>query len=269
MAGFFPEFEFKNGTDVGIVGFEIADKLFGNINPIGKTVKMNGRKIKIIGLIKKTGQSLIDPVNFDDVFMIPFTSASKYIDIRSERYFSYVALKAKEEVTFEDMKDDITYVLRAEHRLKPLEEDDFSINELAMVSQALDGLFGVLNTIGILIGIFALLVGMFSVANIMFVSVKERTNIIGIKKALGAKRSMILIEFLIESMILCLIGGAFGILFVLGITLIINSFVEFHIYLSFTNIFWGVIISMVVGVLAGVIPALQGSRLDPVEAIRK
>lgn len=138
-----------------------------------------------------------------------------------------------------------------------------------MLTDMLNSFFKVLNTAGFAIGIFALLVGAISVANIMFVSVKERTSIIGIKKAIGAKRSIILLEFLIESTILCIIGGLFGLALIGGVLMLISKFLQFDVYLSITNIIWGIIGSVVVGVISGFIPAVQASGLDPVEAIRQ
>jgi putative ABC transport system permease protein len=136
------------------------------------------------------------------------------------------------------------------------------------LTSVLDNVFGVLNLVGLFIGVFSLIVGMFSVANIMFVSVKERTNIIGIKKALGAKRYIILLEFLIEATILCLIGGAIGILFVWGIMKLISLVIPFDMYLTLLNVLIGVIVSIFVGILSGIIPAFQAAKMDPVDAIR-
>ena len=144
------------------------------------------------------------------------------------------------------------------------------MNQLSIISNFLSGFFNVLNILGVFIGGFAILVGMFSVANIMFVSVKERTRLIGIKKALGAKRYIILLEFLIESIILCILGGIAGLLLVMaamyGLSQITDSF---KMYLSVDNAALGIILSTVIGVLAGMIPAMQASRMDPVEAMRK
>ena len=179
-----------------------------------------------------------------------------------------LAVQAKEGVPLDELKSEVTGIVRAARRLKPLENDNFSINELSQLSQVLDKVFGVLNIAGFIIGIFALIVGMFSVANIMFVSVKERTSIIGIKKALGAKRYVILMEFLIESVILCVIGGFMGLLLVVIALMVISSFIPFSMSMSLSNMLVGVIVSVLVGVVSGILPALQASGMDPVEAIR-
>jgi putative ABC transport system permease protein len=166
------------------------------------------------------------------------------------------------------MKDEIIGKLRAHRRLKPKQDDNFSLNQLSIITNFLSGFFNVLNILGIFIGGFAILVGMFSVANIMFVSVKERTNLIGIKMALGAKRWFILLEILIEAIVLCIAGGALGLLLIWGGAYAITKAIDFEIFLSWNNMLVGVITSVAVGIVAGLIPALQASRMDPVVAIR-
>ena len=167
------------------------------------------------------------------------------------------------------MKDDLIGAVRAIHRLKPTEENDFALNEITSAEKELESIFGAINLGGGVIAFFSLLVGSFGIANIMFVTVKERTNIIGLKKAIGARPGIILLEFLMESMMLCMIGGGLGLLFVFFGTLIAgNMFPSFVIAMSPWNIFLGFAISAVVGIIAGFIPAYSASRLDPVVAIR-
>jgi putative ABC transport system permease protein len=154
--------------------------------------------------------------------------------------------------------------------LKPTADDDFSLNQLSILTNLLDGFFRVLNILGVFIGGFATLVGMFSVANIMFVTVKERTRIIGIKKALGAKSGHILLEFLIESIVLCILGGLLGLMLILvSLALISKAFTSFEFVLSLHNVVLGVSLSIAIGVIAGMVPALQAARMDPVEAMRR
>ena len=162
----------------------------------------------------------------------------------------------------------MTGVLRAARRIKPREDDSFALNTLSILSNILESVFGAIGIAGWFIGGFAILVGMFSVANIMFVSVRERTNIIGIKKALGAKRYVILTEFLVESVVLCLIGGLIGLLFVWLAAMAATNIFEFHIFLSVENIVWGIGIAAVTGVIAGFIPAVTAAYMQPVDAIR-
>jgi len=269
---YFSSNEFTYGGDNIVVGFNIAKQLFGNIEPVGKTIKLLGRKLTIIGVFAESGESLIGIMDYDDMVLLTYENARKFANLKATNVFgnSSLAVKAEEGTNNDELKDDITGVLRAHRRLKPLEEDDFSMNEISILNVAFDAFFGVLNTIGFIIGGFAILVGMFSVANIMFVSVKERTNIIGIKKALGAKRHVILLEFLIEAIILCLLGGLLGLAFVFLIVkgLSAADFFAYEIYLAPKNVISGLLWSTVIGVLAGVIPALQASGMDPVEAIR-
>jgi len=264
--------EFKYGGDNVVIGYNIAQQLFGNIEPIGKRVKLLGRKLTIIGVIAESGESLIGIMDYDDRVLLTYENARKFANLKSTSAFgnSTLCVKAAEGIDNTQLKDEITGVLRAHRQLKPKEEDDFAMNELSVLTAASEGFFDVLNTIGLVIGGFAILVGMFSVANIMFVSVKERTNIIGIKKALGAKRFVILLEFLIEAIILCLLGGLIGLAFVFLIVKGLGAadFFAYEIYLSRGNVLSGLIWSTVIGILAGVIPALQASGMDPVEAIR-
>ncbi len=269
---YFSDNEFIYGGDNIVIGYNIAQQLFGSIEPIGKKVKLLGRKLTIIGVIAESGESLIGIMDYDDTVLLTYENARKFANLKATNVFgnSSLSVKAAEGIDNIQLKDDITGVLRAHRRLKPKEEDNFAMNEISIMTAAFDAFFGVLNTIGLVIGGFAILVGMFSVANIMFVSVKERTNIIGIKKALGAKRFVILLEFLIEAIILCLLGGLMGLGFVYFIVkgLSAADFFAYEIYLSSGNVISGLIWSTVIGILAGVIPALQASGMDPVEAIR-
>lgn len=179
-----------------------------------------------------------------------------------------LAIKADRTVEINELKDEVIGILRSKRKLKPTEENNFAVNILSMLTDLLGQFFSTLNIAGFFIGVFALIVGMFSVANIMFVSVKERTNIIGIKKALGAKRYIILLEFLIEAIILCIIGGLVGLILVFVAMKGISAAAGMYMGLSFSNIMWGVVTSITVGIIAGIIPALQASKMNPVDAIR-
>ncbi|MBX2892556.1 MAG: ABC transporter permease [Saprospiraceae bacterium] len=270
---YYSQAEYYNGADVCIMGAVVAESLFGeNVDPIGKDINISGRKLKVIGVVKKSGKDILKVMNFDNVVLIGYTLARRGFNVRAKGPWAgttSLGVRAREGVDLENLKDEITGVLRSERRLKPREETNFALNTLTILSGLFDSLFGVINMAGFVIGVFALLVGMFSVANIMFVSVKERTNIIGIKMALGAKRWFILLEILFEAIVLCVVGGAFGLLLIWSITEIITAVIDFDIHLSLSNMLIGVLTSVVVGMLSGLIPALQASRMDPVEAIRK
>ena len=267
---YFSSSEAHYGANKVLLGYEVAEELFGELEPIGKEIKLMGRKYEVIGIIKKSGKDLINPLDFDECIIVSYNSARSLANLKAKQIFdTSVTVKAAEGVSLQQLKDEVRGILRAHHRLKPLARDDFSLNELSMISSVFDSFFGVLNLLGIVIGIFAIIVGGVSVANIMFVSVKERTSIIGVKKALGAKRYVILLEFLIEAIILCIIGGLMGLLLVYCIVSLISYAIDFSLYLSFGNIMGGVLLSIVVGVLAGLIPAVQASGMDPVDAMRK
>jgi putative ABC transport system permease protein len=224
----------------------------------------------VIGVIKKSGKDLLNPLDFDDCLLVSYNNARGLANLKAKQIFdTSVTVKAAQGVTISQLKDEVKGIMRAHHRLKPKERDDFALNELSMISSIFDSFFGVLNMLGIVIGIFAIIVGGVSVANIMFVSVKERTNIIGVKKALGAKRYVILLEFLIEAIILCVIGGLMGLGLVFVTVTILSSVIDFSLFLSFGNVIAGVILSIIVGVVSGLVPAIQASGMDPVVAMRQ
>jgi putative ABC transport system permease protein len=270
---YFSPSEYQYGANKVILGAEVAEALFGAVDPIGKTIKVSGRKLEVIGVIEKTGESLVQVMNFDPVLMISYELGRKMANLNNRNQFfdnTSIAVKAKPGIALNYLRDELTGILRSHHRLKPTQEDDFSLNQLSILSGILDGFFNVLNILGIFIGGFATLVGMFSVANIMFVSVKERTRIIGIKKALGAKSSFILLEFLIESIVLCILGGVAGLaLVMIALAAISQAFTSFEFVLSVNNVVLGIMLSVIIGIFAGMIPALQAARMDPVDAMRR
>lgn len=268
---FFSPFEYSSGARRVVIGYEVASSLFGKVNPIGKTVSIAGHKMQVVGVIEKSGESIINPVNFDWAIVVGFNTAKKIANVTAKNLQGgNLNVKAKSGVDMADLRNEITMTLRKTRGQRPKEKNNFSLNELSVLSRLLDEFFSVLNIIGFIIGGFALVVGAFSVANIMFVSVRERTNIIGVKKALGAKSHVILLEFLIESVILCIVGGLFGILLVYAIAQILNTQVDgFTFILSNENIVYGFVISTIIGVASGIVPAYFAARMDPVEAIRK
>lgn len=267
---FFSSSEYYHASNKIIMGHKVAEELFGTLEPVGKKVKVQGKTFEVIGIIEKAGDDLINVMDFDDCIMVSYEVAKSMANLKAKYIFdTTVTVKAADGVALEDLKDETTGVLRAHRRLKPKEDDSFSLNELTMLTGLLDGFFNVLSMAGLFIGLFAILVGMFSVANIMFVSVKERTGIIGIKKALGAKRYVILLEFLIESIILCILGGIMGLALVHLIVTIISNAIDFNMYLSWNNIMVGIGLSVFVGVVSGFIPAFRAANMDPVVAMRK
>ncbi|MFZ1457128.1 MAG: ABC transporter permease [Saprospiraceae bacterium] len=261
--------EYETGANKVILGNKLYNELFKSLNGIGKEVKIFGQDFQVIGYLESEGDNVFNFLNFDEVIWIGFKTAKKYVNVRDESTVGRMLnIKAKPGVPMEDFKGEMASIIRAVRRLRPLEKDNFALNELSMLSQVLDSVFGVINIAGFIIGLFALVVGMFSVANIMFVSVKERTGIIGIKKALGAKRYIILMEFLIEAIILCVIGGIIGLCLVAITLKVISMVIPFSMSMSMTNMIIGVGASIIVGIISGILPALQASGMDPVEAIR-
>ncbi len=269
---YFSPVEYQSGSDVCVLGGVVAEGLFGeNIDPLDRDISVNGRKLRVIGILKKSGNDILKPFNFDNCVLVGYNFARRGFGIRSRGQGSQTSLmvQAKPGVSIEDMKDEIVGVLRAERRIRPTEDNNFATNTLSILSKLFDGVFGTLNVAGAFIGGFALLVGMFSVANIMFVSVRERTNLIGIKMALGAKRWFILLEILLEAVVLCIVGGLIGLFFIWGVVTLVSVVSGFDVHLSLNNVLFGLVTSIVIGVLAGLIPAIQASGMDPVEAIRK
>lgn len=269
---YFTPAEFYRGTNQIIIGYDVAQTLFRpDEDPIGKYLKVKGQRLQIIGVLEKEGKDLINPLNFDDAGLITYNTARKYINLKKagfNRGRTSISVKAKKGVRLETLKAELTGVLRAKRLLKPVEDNNFELNTLSIVSQIFESVFGSIRIGGYIIGFFAIIVGGFSVANIMFVSVKERTRLIGIKKALGAKNYVILMEFLVESVILCLIGGGVGLVFVVLGAEAATKIAEYEIFLSTANAIQGLMIASASGVVAGIIPAYRASKMVPVEAIR-
>ncbi len=263
---YFSYYDSNNGTNVALIGADIAKELFQDLDPIGKSVKMMGRKFNVIGIIEKQGTDMFGN-SLDKNLIIPVNYAKNLFNLRSESVQPFIMVKAKKGYTSDDLNDEMVGIMRAIRRIKPAGENDFALNRISLIQKDLDKLFSFIDKAGIFIGGFSILVGGFGIANIMFVSVRERTRIIGIQKALGAKRRFILWQFLIESTILSLIGGVAGLLIVFLITIVVGLIADTRVALSLGNILTGISISAAIGILSGFIPAWTASKMDPVEAI--
>lgn len=264
---YFTELESKSGKNQVIIGANVSEALFFNENPIGKFVKFMGRNLMVIGVFKKEGENVFGN-SPDNQIIIPINYARNLVDIRDESVDPYILVKAKPGINNAELISELGGIMRAIRKLKPLADDDFALNETSLLSQGFEGLFKMVGMAGWIIGGFSILVGGFGIANIMFVSVKERTQQIGIQKSLGAKNEFILLQFLVESVILCIIGGIVGLFIIFLMLSAINAIADFSLALSTENITLGIGVSAAIGVISGFIPAYTASRLSPVEAIR-
>lgn len=263
---YFTESESNRGTNVAIIGATIAEGLFPQGQAIGKSIQMMGRRVTVIGVMKKEGEGMLIDVSNDNTVFVPFNFFRNVYNYKS--HSPTILVKAKDEVELKELESEITGYLRSIRRLSPTEEDDFSLNKTTIISAQLDQMFSVINFAGGFIGIFSILVGGFGIANIMFVSVKERTNIIGIQKSLGAKNYFILSQFLFEAVFLCIIGGLIGLGIVYLLTVLVQLVADVQIVVSMFMVIITLILSTSIGLLSGIIPAIMASKLDPVEAIR-
>lgn len=264
---YFTEAETRSGRNYVLIGHDIAEGLFGSMDPVGKEIKIKGRKLIVIGVIKKEGDDILNNTSDNSVF-IPVNYVRNLVDIRNDRFDPMIMVKAKANVTLDELANELKGSMRSIRRISPREDDDFALNKSSLISVQMESLFRVINIAGWIIGGFSILVGGFGIANIMFVSVKERTNIIGIQKSLGAKNYFILLQFLVEAVVLSVIGGAIGLLVVYLCTLLATFVFDFSLTLSMGNIILGLFVSAIIGVISGFVPAYSASQLDPVEAIR-
>ena len=269
---YFTQSEFSGGARSCLIGANVAQTLFGSSSTIeGHDISASGVKLKVIGVLKKEGDDLFG-FTLDNAVVVPYKALGLISNMNGGD--PLVALKPKEGVPFEEMKFETRGAMRAIRRLPPTTDDDFALNKMSVFTDGISSVLTFVSFAGFLIGGFSMLVGGFGIANIMFVSVKERTNIIGIKKALGAKRIYILLEFLLEAIILCLLGGFIGLflmyLLVTGLEWYLVTYQEstFVFYITASNIMTGFGISFVIGIISGFIPALQASKMRPVDAIR-
>ena len=263
---FSPE-ESASGKNVAIVGAVIAERLFDKTNAVGKQITISGKRTNIIGIFKKEGKGGIGDSGMDEETLVPLNFGMTFINMKNNFLNATLMMKTKEGVPLQELSDEATMILRAARKLRPNETDDFSLNKASLISQSFNGVFAGINIGGWVIGGFAILVGGFGIANIMFVSVRERTNIIGIQKALGAKRFFILQQFLVESMLLSIIGGILGVFMIFIATVVINYLYDLNMYLTVANIFLAIFISGIIGVVAGYAPANAAAKMNPVEAI--
>ncbi len=259
--------EFSYGTNVGVIGNEIAEKLFTTPETaLSRQIQIKGKKIVVGGVIKKQGKQMTGGWDFDKSIILPFQFAR---GIYNERKADPVIIvKGKEDVPIPALTDELEGIMRSIRKLSPTTESNFALNNMDDISGQVSEAFTGLNIGGAVIGGISLIVGLFGVANIMFVTVRERTPQIGLKKAVGAKNRIILTEFLLEAAFLCIIGGLIGLALVVLLSVILTKTLEFPVFVSITNMAWTFIICIATGIVAGIIPAIQAAKMDPVSAIR-
>jgi putative ABC transport system permease protein len=265
---YFQQADFDRGTPYIVMGYRIAERLFSTPErAVGKSVKLNDGKVAIvIGVMTKQGQSLINAWDFDNSILLTYNFMRQIF--REEYSNPKILAQGDSIITSTALTEELRGAMRSIRKLSPTQEDNFAVNNIDNLSKFLEPIFAGMNIGGWAIAALSLLVGMFGVANIMFVTVRERTSQIGLKKAIGAKRGSILMEFLLESAFLCIIGGLIGMGAVFALTLIFSAILDFHVFIPLNIIVLAVFICLFTGVLAGIVPAFIAARMDPVVAIR-
>jgi putative ABC transport system permease protein len=264
---FFSAFDVQHRRNVCVIGTDVRDGVFGRADPINKDLRIGRATFRVVGVMEKQGGSFLGGPNFDRQVYVPITSYVKAYGDRHGHQDVDVAVKAPTQEAVADLEYMVIGEMRKIRNLRPSEPDDFSINKLDTLVGAFNNTMGVVILIGLLVTGISLFVGAVGVMNIMFVSVTERTREIGVRKAIGATRASILLQFLFESSAICLLGGAVGILLATIVTALINATVM-PASISIPILVIAVLISIAVGVMAGVVPAYRGARLDPIESLR-
>jgi putative ABC transport system permease protein len=260
--------DYDYAANVIVIGYTVAETLFGKPEKaVGNSIILkSGKRAQVVGLIKKQGKSIVGGWEYDNCIIMPLGFMKEMV--REKNSSPIIMVQGKESVPMAQLRDELTGAMRSIRKLKPTQEDDFALNDIDAFSSFASDIFGGINKGGWAIATLSLIVGMFGVANIMFVTVRERTPQIGLKKAIGAKRSMILTEFLLESAFLCIMGGLLGLIVVFLLTLASTAIFGFTVFIAPKILVLAISICILVGVLAGIIPASIAARMDPVVAIR-
>jgi putative ABC transport system permease protein len=264
---YFKDTDFERGVPFGVIGYEVASELFGKPEKaLGKTVSYRGRRLAVIGIIEKQGSSMIGGFDYDKSCIVTYNYFASVFN--PDNSSPYIMVQAKPGVPSKALQDELNGVMRQLRKLSPTQEDNFTCNDVAQFKDQIESVFGSINSGGWAIAGLSLIVGAFGVANIMFVTVRERTSQIGLKKAIGARSSTILYEFLLESAFLCIIGGLVGLFLVWILALALSTVLPFAITIAPSIIVLALSICIILGVIAGIIPASIASKMNPVDAIR-
>jgi len=264
---FFQQSDYESAANSAIIGYNIAEKLFTRPDKsVGQQIVLYGRKAVVIGLLKKKGQSMMGGYDYDEAILLDYGFMRTLTNEKTSQ--PVIVLQGKDNVPMKMLRDDVQGAMRSIRKIRPAQTDNFSMNDIEAFGEFMAGIFSGVNMGGWFIASLSLIVGMFGVANIMFVTVRERTGQIGLKKAIGAKKSSIMTEFLLESAFLCILGGAIGLLLVYILTKIISPAIGFPVTISFNILSLAISICIITGILAGIIPAFIAARMDPVVAIR-
>lgn len=264
------ESEFDAASSNCVIGYTVAETLFRNAeNAIGKEIKVKGNKHTIVGVIAKQGKGFLGGGwQFDESMLVPYLQTARFLDDKNIFQDKIIIVKGKENIPVEDLKVEMKGLMRAARRIGPKQDDSFALNDISSSSQFINNISNGLSQGGIAITVLSFVVGIFGVANIMFVTVKERTSMIGLKKAIGAKKRTILMEILLESAFLCIVGGLIGLILVFLLTLFLSGALGFKVFISIPLFLFAIGLCVFFGILAGIIPAINAARLDPVVAIR-
>ncbi len=264
---YFKDTDFERGVPFGVIGYEVAAELFGKAEKaLGKTVTYKGRRLAVIGIIEKQGSSMLGGFDYDKSCIVTYNYFASIFN--PDNSSPYIMVQAKPGIPSKALQDELNGVMRQLRKLSPTQEDNFTCNDVAQFKDQIESVFGSINKGGWAIAGLSLIVGAFGVANIMFVTVRERTSQIGLKKAIGAKSSTILYEFLLESAFLCIIGGLVGLFLVWILALALSAVLPFAITIAPSIIILALSLCIVLGVIAGIIPASIASKMNPVDAIR-
>lgn len=264
---YFKDTDFERGVPFGVIGYEVASELFGKPEKaLGKTVSYRGRRLAVIGIIEKQGSSMLGGFDYDKSCIVTYNYFASVFN--PDNSSPYIMVQAKPGIPSKALQDELNGVMRQLRKLSPTQEDNFTCNDVAQFKDQIESVFGSINSGGWAIAGLSLIVGAFGVANIMFVTVRERTSQIGLKKAIGARSSTILYEFLLESAFLCIIGGLVGLFLVWILALALSTVLPFAITIAPSIIVLALSICIILGVIAGIIPASIASKMNPVDAIR-